>query len=98
MDIIKYLVEFVGTFIFLSVILTQGKPIPIAIALLAVIYFGGVISRGHFNPAVSIMMFFKKTLPTIDLPFYIIAQILGGLLALQFFNFTTGPPPTPIVV
>tara|TARA_B110000211_G_scaffold214139_1_gene255315 strand:- start:407 stop:703 length:297 start_codon:yes stop_codon:yes gene_type:complete len=98
MEIMKYLVEFVGTFIFLAVILTQGKPIPIAVALLAVIYFGGVISGGHFNPAVSIMMFFKKALPTIDLPFYIIAQILGGLLALQFFNFTTTAVAPPIVV
>jgi|TARA_B110000208_G_scaffold42112_1_gene55773 aquaporin Z len=98
MDIMKYLVEFVGTFIFLSVILTQGKPIPIAIALLAVIYFGGAISGGHFNPAVSVMMFFKKAIATIDLPFYIIAQVLGGLLALQFFNFTSAPITPPIVV
>ena len=93
MDIMKYLVEFVGTFIFLSVILTQGKPIPIAIALLAVIYFGGAISG-----AVSVMMFFKKAIATIDLPFYIIAQVLGGLLALQFFNFTSAPITPPIVV
>jgi len=98
MSVMKYLVEFVGTFIFLSVILTQGKPIPIAVALLAVIYFGGAISGGHFNPAVSVMMFFKKALPAIDTPFYIIAQLLGGLLALQFFNSTSvaavvTPPP-----
>uniref|UniRef100_A0A6C0B5B0 Major intrinsic protein n=1 Tax=viral metagenome TaxID=1070528 RepID=A0A6C0B5B0_9ZZZZ len=95
MEIMKYLVEFLGTFIFLSVILTQGKPIPIAVALLAVIYFGGAISGGHFNPAVSVMMFFKKALPAIDIPFYIIAQLLGGLLALQFFNFTSAPIVVP---
>jgi len=88
MNIMKYLVEFVGTFIFLSVILTQGKPIPIAAALLAVVYFGGAVSGGNFNPAVSVMMYFKKAVSGFDLPFYIIAQILGGLMALQFANFT----------
>ena len=91
MEIMKYLVEFVGTFIFLSVILTQGKPIPIAVALLAAIYFGGAVSGGNFNPAVSVMMYFKKALSGFDLPFYIIAQVLGGLLALQFSNLTAVP-------
>ena len=94
MEIMKYLVEFVGTFIFLSVILTQGKPIPIAVALLAAIYFGGAVSGGNFNPAVSVMMYFKKALSGFDLPFYIIAQVLGGLLALQFSNLTAVPTAT----
>ena len=52
---IKYLVEFIGTFMFLSVILSQGQALPIVIALAAAIYFGGAISGGHFNPAVSFM-------------------------------------------
>ena len=53
---IKYIVEFIGTFIFLSVILNTGEAIPIGIALAAVIFFGGKISGGHFNPAVSVAM------------------------------------------
>ena len=40
---INYLVEFIGTFIFLSVILTSGEAIPIGVALAAVILFGGKI-------------------------------------------------------
>ena len=36
---IPYLVEALGTFIFLSVIVSVGKPIPIAIALGKKIYF-----------------------------------------------------------
>ena len=45
--------------------------------------FGGKISGGNFNPAVSIMMFMKGDLKGEDLPGYIIAQILGGLAALS---------------
>ena len=42
---LAYVVEFIGTFLFLSVILSNGKnPIAIAVALLAAIYFGGAIS------------------------------------------------------
>jgi len=87
-EIHKYFVEFIGTFIFLSVILSHGKPFPIAMALLGVIYFGGSISGGNFNPAVSTMMYLRNSLSANDLAFYIMAQILGGVVALKFFNTT----------
>ncbi len=80
----KYVVEFLGTFIFLSIILSANQPIPIAVGLLAVIYFGGSIDGGHFNPAVSVMMFLKKSLSLTDLPLYVAAQVVGGVAALYF--------------
>ena len=79
----KYLVEFLGTCFFFFVILVTGKPIPIGLALAAAIFVGGKISGGHFNPGVSIMMAVGGKLPLIDLAPYIIAQVLGGLLALE---------------
>ena len=82
----KYLVELVGTFAFLFVILYIGEPVAIGMALILVIYFGGSISGGHFNPAVSIMMFMKGSLEKCCIIPYIIAQILGGILALQLYN------------
>ena len=82
------LTEFIGTFVFLAVILTVGQPIPIVIALLAAIYFGGSISGGHFNPAVSTMMMVKGSLSTEKYIGYVIAQILGGLVALLWWNTT----------
>jgi len=85
---IKYLVEFIGTFVFLSVILAVGKPIPIAVGLLAAIYFGGHISGGHFNPAVSVMMYLKENLAANDLLMYVIAQVAGGAVA-HYFNLAT---------
>ena len=86
MQLVNYIVEFIGTFIFLSVILIQGHAIPIGLALATVIYFGGSISGGHFNPAVSIMVYQNNALSANDLVYYIIAQIAGGLVALMFYK------------
>lgn len=84
---LSYLVEFLGTFFFLSVIIATGQPLLIALALLAAILAGGAVSGGHFNPAVSAMFWLKGTLPTYDLAAYVVAQLLGGAGA--YYAFTT---------
>lgn len=91
---LKYVVEFAGTFLFLSVILNSGgygnmAPFVVATGLLAAVLFGGKVSGGHFNPAVSVMMFAKKQLNSQTLMFYVGAQILGGLAAWQFNDLVT---------
>ena len=90
---IKYVVEFIGTFLFLSIILRSGsfgnvQPFVIVSGLLASILAGGAISGGHFNPAVSVMVHMKDSAAfgTQDMAGYIIAQVLGGLLALKAFH------------
>lgn len=83
---LKYIVEFLGTFLFLSVIVSTGQPILIALALLICILLGGSISGGHFNPAVSLMFFAKGALTPVDLAAYVTAQSLGGLAALGIFR------------
>jgi len=85
----KYIVEFIGTFIFLSVILASGEAFPIGLALSTVIFFGGKISGGNYNPAVSTMMFLKKKLDTGDYVGYVIAQIIGGICAYLFSEHIT---------
>jgi aquaporin Z len=82
----KYLVEFVGTLFFLFVILVSGEAIPIGLALILAIMLGGKISGGHFNPAVSVMMFLNQKIPAQDLLFYVLAQVLGGAVALQLYK------------
>jgi len=84
--------EFIGTFFFLSIILNAVAyaaygPIAIAVGLLAAIYFGGKVSGGHYNPAVSIMMYVKGKLAGDLTALYIAAQILGALTALLTYNF-----------
>ncbi len=82
----KYLVEFLGTMFFLYVILATGSAIPIGLALAVAIMVGGNISGGNYNPAVSIMMVAAGKLPKSDLVPYIIAQVAGGLAALELFK------------
>jgi aquaporin Z len=80
------LVEFVGTFFFLYVILATGNFLAIGAALALCIYLGGSISGGNFNPAVTIMMVTAKKQKMETLLPYIVAQILGGLAALFLFK------------
>ena len=84
--------EFIGTLFFLSIILNVVNDssigvIAIAVGLLAAIYLAGGVSGGHFNPAVSIMMFMKGNLPADMTILYIIAQVIGALSALLLNNF-----------
>ncbi|OGC83026.1 MAG: porin [Candidatus Abawacabacteria bacterium RIFCSPHIGHO2_01_FULL_46_8] len=84
----KYLVEFIGTFfLVLTVIVavrgTAGSLAPIAIGsiLMVMVYAGGHISGGHYNPAVTLGVWLRGKCQTSDVPGYIIAQLLGGVIA-----------------
>ena len=80
------LIEFIGTFFFLYVILAVGTPLAIGAALAVAVYVGGSISGGNFNPAVTIMMIAaKKQRIETALP-YIVAQVAGGLAALALYK------------
>lgn len=84
---IKYLLEFVGTFIFLSVILLTGDPIAIGIALMAAIYLCRKVSGSHFNPAVNLMLFLDNKLSTTQLVGQTVAQLLGAVAALSYYKY-----------
>ena len=83
----RYLTEFIGTFfLVLTVGLTVvgGTPMaPLAIgsALMIMVYMGGHVSGGHYNPAVSIAVGAHGALSWGDVVLYVASQLLGGLLA-----------------
>ena len=87
--LLHVLAEFLGTFMFLFIILQQGQPIPIAVALLASIYAFGNISGGHFNPAVTIMMGSNGKITQTQGVLYVLAQITGGLCALLLHKYVS---------
>lgn len=102
----KYIYEFIGTFfLMLTIGLTVLEPnsaekwAPLAIgSILAVmIYAGGHISGGHYNPAVSLAVFLRNKLSSDDLWKYWVAQLLAGALAaLSVLYFKGKSTATPI--
>ena len=86
---IRYAVEFIGTFF---LVLTVGMtviepgagiiaPIAIGSALMIMVYAGGHISGGHYNPAVTLAVWLRGRCAGKDVPGYMIAQVIGGVLA-----------------
>ena len=55
----KYLMEFIGTFFLVLVIALTGNPIAIGTILMVMIYMGGNVSGGHYNPSVSLGVFLR---------------------------------------
>lgn len=85
----KSILEFLGTFL-LAFVITIGvgggissnlAPFAAFAAYAAAIYFGGHISGGLFNPAVSLSMFMRKLLTPQGLGSIFFAQILAGVVA-----------------
>jgi aquaporin Z len=82
----NYLVEFIGTLFFVYVILATGNPLAIGVALALIMIVASKSSGGNINPAVSIAMASAGKLNINELLPYIIAQVLGGLTALQIYK------------
>jgi aquaporin Z len=97
----KYLTEFIGTFF---LVLTIGMtviepgagamaPLAIGSALMIMVYAGGHVSGGHYNPAVTLAVWLRGRCPTSDVVPYWASQILGSLLA-SFVVLTLKHNPT----
>ena len=99
----KYLVEFIGTFfLVLTIGFAVGKewadamaPVAIGSMLMVMIFAGGHVSGGHFNPAVTLAAFVRGKCPAADLIPYWVAQIAGAALAAGVVIFIKGTPPDP---
>lgn len=97
----KYLYEFIGTFfLVLTVGMTVMSPnsvgvmAPVAIgSVLAVMVFaGGHVSGGHYNPAVSLAAFLRGAITSTDMVRYWIVQFVAGLIAGYLAIFFKGSP------
>ncbi len=76
----KYIVEFIGTFFLVSGA-AFGGAIGASLALMVMIYAGGHISGAHYNPAITIAMYFRRKVTGGEMPGYFIAQISGAAMA-----------------
>ncbi len=91
----KYLVEIIGTFFLVLTVASTAllgadgviAPLAIGSVLMVMVYAGGHISGGHYNPAVSIAAAIRGALEWKQLVPYIISQLIGGVLAVYLFNY-----------
>ena len=97
MQIKKYSSELFGTFALSFVVLislnshfTVATPVLAALVLGVFVYTIGHISGTHINPAVTIGLWSIKKIETKEAVFYIIAQFLGGILALILGHILLG--------
>ncbi len=85
----KYLTELIGTFFLVltvgctALLSTPGVIPPLAIGsvLMVMVYAGGHVSGGHYNPAVTLGVWMRGRCPTGDVVPYMLAQIGGAVLA-----------------
>lgn len=101
----NYLTEFIGTFFLVLTIgltVTAGQPLaPLAIGtiLMVMVYMGGHVSGAHYNPAVSLAVLIVRGIDVATFVGYVIAQILGALVAAMAVHVLTGqtfaPAPAP---
>ena len=90
----KFTAEFVGTFILVfagcgAIVVDSltgamghvGIALTFGLVITALIYTFGHISGAHFNPAVTISFAIMNEFDKKDISLYVVAQVLGGLLA-----------------
>jgi aquaporin Z len=91
----KYLVEFIGTFFLVLTVgctvlpgalkleMARGviPPLAIGAALMVMVYAGGHISGGHYNPAVTLAVTLRGKCKPEDAPIYMMSQVLGAIVA-----------------
>lgn len=82
----SYLAEFLGTLFFVYIIISTGNPLAIGAALALVILVTSSISGGHINPAVTIAMASAGKINIEEIVPYVLAQVFGGLTALQIYK------------
>jgi aquaporin Z len=95
----KYITEFIGTFFLVLTVALTGNPIAIGAILMVMVYMGGNISGGHYNPSVTLGVFMRGKIGFKDTVMYWIVQLLGAFFAaFMCFYFTKksfAPTPGP---
>jgi aquaporin Z len=95
----KYLVEFIGTFFLVFTVGASVRsgadlaPVAIGSILMVMIFAGGHVSGGHFNPAVTLAVWLRGKCEAKDVVPYWIAQLAAGLVAAVLVITIFAKPP-----
>lgn len=85
----KLVVEFVGMFLFVFTVgMATNKagagalaPLAIGAVLMVMVFAGGHVSGGHFNPAVSTAVFLRGRMVANEFAAYVVTQFLAAVIA-----------------
>ena len=103
----KYIVELIGTFFLVFTIgctvvgTGAGALAPLAIgsALMVMIFAGGYISGGHYNPAVTLGVWLRGKCDAKDVVPYWVSQVIGAIVAAFVVKFLkSGANVAPMTV
>lgn len=92
MDIVA---ETIGSFFFTTIVLFSGsvgtalQPLTIGLGLAAVIWAFYNISMCAINPMIAMVLYLKGDLQPSKTVLYIIAEIIGGLIAFAWYKWST---------
>lgn len=86
--------EFIGTFLLAAVVLAaSGQPLFVLFAVIAIVLTIGGVSGAHLNPALTIGALATRRITLTRAACYVVAQVLGALMALVVLNaFVTAAP------
>ncbi|MGB9633044.1 MAG: MIP/aquaporin family protein [Chloroflexaceae bacterium] len=96
----KAIMEFIGAFFLVftvgMTVIEPGAgnlaPLAIGSVLMVMIFAGGHLSGGHYNPAVSLAVYVRGKLSVNDLITYMVAQFIAGAVAAGLVLFMKGFP------
>jgi aquaporin Z len=77
----EYWMEFIGAMFLVLVIALSGNPIAIGAVLMVMVYMGGHISGGHYNPAVTLAVWMRGKLESDKVFKYMGSQVAGAFVA-----------------
>jgi aquaporin Z len=100
----KLIVEFIGTFFLVYVIGCVSLqdhvllgPLAIGASLMVMIFAGGHISGGHYNPAVTLGVWIRGACSAVQASFYLVAQVIGAIASSIAVSFLFGHASSPAV-
>jgi aquaporin Z len=101
----KLVVEFVGMFVFMFTVgmatNTAGAgalaPLAIGSALMVMVFAGGHVSGGHFNPAVSTAVYLRGRMAANEFVAYVVTQVAAAMLAGLLVRYVGGREEHAIV-
>src|ERR1700756_3351215 len=95
----KMIAEFIGTFFLVFTVgasVRSGNalaPLAIGVALMVMVYAGGHISGGHYNPAVTVAVLVRGRIDPREAVGYWIAQLAAGLVGAVAVRATVTASP-----